>query len=175
MWWEEVELWVTCKRRDAYLLPPQKTEECVLIPSVNQSLAKQGLMIDRVVWERRELGWPAARLRFFSPHKSCQHSHVQFQKPDGVHLGYVVMQPVIQPAEGVEGRDTDPPQPSVDGNSSPTGPESGPESSSQSNSNPDWTTDYGDGLSSRQTEADPRTARGVPVQAPDLAASLAPQ
>ena len=109
VWWEEVELWVTSKGREPYLLPPQGLKECVLVPSVNQSLAKQGLIIDRVVWERRELGRPAARLRFFSPHKSCQHSHVQFQKSAGVRLGYVVMQLVIKPAKRVEGRDTGPP------------------------------------------------------------------
>ena len=46
VWWEEVELWVTSKGREPYPLPPQKLEECVLVPSVNQSLAKQGLIID---------------------------------------------------------------------------------------------------------------------------------
>ena len=62
VWWEEVEVWVTCKGGKPYPLPPQKFEECVLVPSVNQSLAKQGLIIDRIVWERRELGRPAATL-----------------------------------------------------------------------------------------------------------------
>ena len=27
VWWEEVELWVTCKGREAYLLPPRKWKD----------------------------------------------------------------------------------------------------------------------------------------------------
>ena len=69
MWWEEVELWVTCKGRESHLLSPPKQKEYVLVPSVNQVEVKQGLVIDRVVWERRELGKPAARLQFFPQHK----------------------------------------------------------------------------------------------------------
>ena len=112
------------------MLPPQKMEGCVLIPSVNQNLAKQGLMIDRVDWERRELGRPAARLRFFSPHKSCSHSHVIFQKPAGTRLGYVMMSPVIQPTLSVGDADTTPPPNHLGDDRSPAGPESGPKSGS---------------------------------------------
>ena len=35
MWWEEVELWVTGKEREPYLLLPQGGENCVLVQSVN--------------------------------------------------------------------------------------------------------------------------------------------
>ena len=73
VWWEEVELWVTRKGMEPFLLPPRKSNECLLVPSVNQNLARQGLIIDRVVWERREFGRPAARLRFFPQHKQCKH------------------------------------------------------------------------------------------------------
>ena len=51
VWREEVELWVTCKGRELHLLSPPGQKECVLVPSVNQGLAKQGLIIDQVVWE----------------------------------------------------------------------------------------------------------------------------
>ena len=79
VWWEEVELWVTRKGMEPFLLPPRKSEECLLVPSVNQNLAKQGLIIDHVVWERREFGRPAARLRFFPQHKQYKHSNTFFR------------------------------------------------------------------------------------------------
>ena len=42
------------QREGAAFVIPSRAE--VLVPSVNQGLAKQGLIIDQVVWERRELG-----------------------------------------------------------------------------------------------------------------------
>ena len=102
---EEVELWVTCKGMDPFLLPPHKARACLLVPSVNQNLAKQGLIINRVVWERREFGRPVARLQFFPQHKQCKHSNTFFQKPAGVHLGYMVMKSVIEPTREVTSGD----------------------------------------------------------------------
>ena len=52
MWWEDVELWVVSKGRKPYPLPPPTNYgKIVLLPSVNQSLAKKGLIVDQVVWE----------------------------------------------------------------------------------------------------------------------------
>ena len=133
VWWEEIELWVTRKGMEPFLLPPRKSNECLLVPSVNQNLARQGLIIDRVVWERREFGRPAARLRFFPQHKQCKHSYTSFQKPAGVQLGYVVMQPVITPTcRGADSQAPPMPVTPTSGNR-PTGRESGHESGSPSN------------------------------------------
>ena len=105
------------------MLPPHSQENCVLVPSVNQSLAKQGLIIDQVVWERRELGKPAARLQFFPQHCNCKHSNMIFQKPMGVRLGYVTMQPICEPASGVERVMSHQPPTQVDMWDGLTGPE----------------------------------------------------
>ena len=132
VWWEEIELWVTRKGMEPFLLPPRKSNECLLVPSVNQNLARQGLIIDRVVWERREFGRPAARLRFFPQHKQCKHSYSFFQKPAGVRLGYVVMQPVITPTCRGVGSQALPMQMTPTTENRPTGHESGPKSGSPS-------------------------------------------
>ena len=155
VWWEEIELWVTRKGMEPFLLPPHKSNECLLVPSVNQNLARQGLIIDRVVWERREFGRPAARLRFFPQHKQCKHSYSMFQKPAGVRLGYVVMQPVITPTcRGADSQAPPMPVTPTSGNR-PTGRESGHESGSTSNDTHNSIEGQACGEKSAQTTASP--------------------
>ena len=50
-----------------YPLVIQQSDQTVLVPSVNQSLAKKGLTIDRIVAYRQECDGPAARLNFYPP------------------------------------------------------------------------------------------------------------
>ena len=97
MWWEVVELWVVGKGVNPYPLPMDNMDQCVLVPSVNQSLAKKGLEIDRIVLNRVECNGPAARLKFQPPHRSCKHLNMPFQQSAGTRLGYAVIQPVVEP------------------------------------------------------------------------------
>ena len=80
-----------------YPLVIQETDQSVLVPSVNQSLAKKGLTIDRIVAYRQECKDPAARLNFYPPHRACKHSYVPFQRSAGTRLGYALLQPVLPP------------------------------------------------------------------------------
>ena len=80
-----------------YPLPIRKMGQCVLVPSINQSLAMKGLAIDRIAVYRQECNGPAARLNFQPPHRACKHSFALFQRSAGTRLGYAVMQPVLQP------------------------------------------------------------------------------
>ena len=97
VWWEAITLEVVGKGVTPYPLIIQETDQSVLVPSVNQSLAKKGLTIDRIVAYRQECKGPAARLNFCPPHRACKHSYVQFQRSAGTRLGYALLQPVLQP------------------------------------------------------------------------------
>ena len=97
VWWEAIELWVMGPGIDPYPLPIQTLDQCVLVPSVNQSLAKKGLEIDRIVLNRQECNGPAARLKFQPQHRMCKHSNIPFQRSAGTRLGYAVIQPVLDP------------------------------------------------------------------------------
>ena len=97
VWWEAIELWVVGKGINPYPLPMEDMDQHVLVPSVNQSLAKKGLEIDRIVLHRVECDGPAARLKFQPPHRSCKHLNMPFQRPAGTRLGYAVIQPVVVP------------------------------------------------------------------------------
>ena len=80
-----------------YPLVIQQSDQTVLVPSVNQSLAKKGLTIDRIVAYRQECDGPAARLNFYPPHRACKHINVPFQRSAGTRLGYALIQPVLPP------------------------------------------------------------------------------
>ena len=60
--WEEIELWLVGKGVTPYLLPTQNIN--CLVPSVNQSLAKEGLIADHIVLNYQEFSGPVARLNF---------------------------------------------------------------------------------------------------------------
>ena len=70
VWWEAITLEVVGKGVTPYPLVIQETDQAVLVPSVNQSLAKKGLTIDRIVAYRQECNGPAARLNFQPPHRA---------------------------------------------------------------------------------------------------------
>ena len=95
--WEAIELWVMGKRVTPYPLPTRDMDQCVLVPSVNQSLAKKGLPIDQIVLNRHEFNGPAARLNFQPQHCLCRHSYSLFQWSARTRLGYAVLQPVLNP------------------------------------------------------------------------------
>ena len=97
VWWEAITLEVVGKGVTPYPLAIPVTDQSVLVPSVNQSLAKKGLTIDRIVAYRQECKGPAARLNFYPPHRACKHSFVSFQRSAGTRLGYALLQPVLQP------------------------------------------------------------------------------
>ena len=97
VWWEAITLQVVGKGVTPYTLPTRDMGQCVLVPSVNQSLAKKGLTMDRIVVYRQECNGPAARLNFHPPHRACKHSFMSFQRSAGMRLGYAVMQLVLQP------------------------------------------------------------------------------
>ena len=60
MWWEAIELWILGKRVTPYPLATQNMDQCVLVPSVNQNLAKKGLTVDRIVLNCQKFNGPAA-------------------------------------------------------------------------------------------------------------------
>ena len=64
VWWKAIELWVVGKGVTPYPLPTCNMDQCVLVPSVNQSLVKKGLTIDQIVLNRHEFNGPAARLNY---------------------------------------------------------------------------------------------------------------
>ena len=97
VWWEAITLEVVGKGVTPYPLVIQQTDQTVLVPSVNQSLAKKGLTIDRIVAYRQECNGPAARLNFYPPHRACKHSYVPFQRSAGTRLGYAILQLVLPP------------------------------------------------------------------------------
>ena len=76
---------------------PKLGENCMHLTCVNQSMAKIGLIVDQVVWERKEFGKPAARLKFYPQNCTCKHSNMHFQKPAKTRLGYVILIPVCPP------------------------------------------------------------------------------
>ena len=78
-------------------LPTHNMDQCVLVPSVNQSLAKKGLSINRIVLNRQECNGPAAGLNFQPQHCVCKHLNIPFQRSAGTRLGYAVIQPVVAP------------------------------------------------------------------------------
>ena len=97
VWWEAITLEVVGKGVTPYPLVIQNPDQTVLVPSVNQSLAKKGLTIDRIVAYRQECDGPAARLVFYPPHRACKHINASFQRSAGTRLGYAVLQPVLSP------------------------------------------------------------------------------
>ena len=78
VWWEAVELWVVGKGINPYPLPTHNMDQCILVPSVNQSLARKGLSIDQIVLNRQECNGPAARLNFQPQHRVCKHLNKRF-------------------------------------------------------------------------------------------------
>ena len=86
VWWEAITLQVVGKGVTPYTLPTRDMGQCVLVPSVNQSLAKKGLTIDQIVLYRQECNGPAARLNFQTPHRACKHSFTLFQWSAGTKL-----------------------------------------------------------------------------------------
>ena len=97
VWWEAITLEVVGKGVTPYPLVIQNPDQTVLVPSVNQSLAKKGLTIDRIVAYRQECDGPAARLVFYPPHRACKHINAVFQRSAGTRLGYATLQPVLPP------------------------------------------------------------------------------
>ena len=76
-----------------YPLSTQNMYQCVLVPSVNQSLAKKGLAVDCIVLNHQEFNSLAARLNFQPQHRSCKHSNMHFQRSVDTRIWYVVLQP----------------------------------------------------------------------------------
>ena len=52
VFWEEIKLWVVGKGVTPHLLPTQNEAKCVLVPAVNQSLAKKGFIVDCIMLNR---------------------------------------------------------------------------------------------------------------------------
>ena len=97
VWWEAVELLVVGKGVTPYALPTHNMDQCILVPSINQSLAKKGLFVNRIALNHQECNGPAARLNFQPQHRMCKHLNIPFQRSAGTRLGYAMIQPVVAP------------------------------------------------------------------------------
>ena len=90
-WWEEISLSVVQKGSPPRVLTEPPTE-CVLIPSINQSLLLKGIQVDRAVLHRKECnGKPAARFYL------CDNSKRKILQKPRTRAGYVHLSPIVLP------------------------------------------------------------------------------
>ena len=98
-WWEEVSLSVVRKGAPvtAFTNPPPG---CDLVPSINDSLLKKGIQVDRVVMDRKECnGNPAARFYF------CKDSRKNILQRPKTRAGFVRLTPPVAHAPGGPGEE----------------------------------------------------------------------